>query len=269
MMQDVLAFAAQKTEEGKKVALVTVTETSGSSPASPGQMIAVLADGTTVGTVGGGASEYRIIQQAQEAIKSGQQIFRFSFDHAESGMICGGAMAGFGNVLGSQAGLCIFGGGHISQCLARIAVQSGFFVTVVEDRPEFASGFEHIQYVVCGPQEYKTADPASASDYAVICTRGHKTDGEALRYCLSGKFAYIGMIGSEKKVTTLLDNLRAEGVDQAELDRIYAPIGLDIADALPAEIAVAILAEILLVKNKGRLRHKKEIKSICKGLSRK
>ena len=259
-MLDVISFAAQKAAEGKKVALVTVTETGGSSPASAGQMIAVLADGSTAGTVGGGASEYQIIQKALEAIKNGERIFKFSFDHSEYGMICGGSMAGFGNVLGSQAGLCIFGGGHIAQYLARIAVQSGFCVTVVEDRPEFASSFEHIRYVACGPQEYATADPLSVSDYAVICTRGHKTDGEALRYCLSRKLAYLGMIGSEKKVTTILDNLRAEGVQQAELDRIYAPIGLDIADALPAEIAVAILAEILLVKNKGKLRHKKEFK---------
>jgi xanthine dehydrogenase accessory factor len=259
MMMDVLAFAAQKTAEGKKVALVTVTETSGSSPASPGQMMAVLADGSTAGTVGGGASEYRIIQQALEAINNKERVFRFSFDHAESGMICGGSMAGFGNVLGSQAGLCIFGGGHIAQNLARIAVQSGFFVTIVEDRPEFATNFEHIRYVVCKPQEYETLDPVSTSDYAVICTRGHKTDADALRYCLSRKLAYLGMIGSEKKVTALLNNLREEGVEQDALGRVYAPIGLDIANASPSEIAVAILAEILLVKNKGKLRHKREV----------
>jgi xanthine dehydrogenase accessory factor len=185
-------------------------------------------------------------------------VFRFSFDYAESGMICGGSMAGFGNILGSQAGLCIFGGGHIAQSLARIALQSGFYVTVVEDRPEFATYFEHIRYVVCKPQEYETLDPVSTSDYAVICTRGHKTDADALRYCLSKKLVYFGMIGSEKKVTALLNNMREEGVEQEALDRVYAPIGLDIADALPAEIAVAILAEILLVKNKGKLRHKRE-----------
>jgi xanthine dehydrogenase accessory factor len=258
MMLDVLTFAAQKTAEGKKVALVTVTETSGSSPASPGQMMAVLADGSTAGTVGGGASEYRIIQQSVEAIKNGERIFKFSFDHAESGMICGGSMAGFGNVLGSQAGLCIFGGGHIAQNLARIALQSSFFVTVVEDRSEFATYFEHIRYVVCRPQDYETLDPVSTSDYAVICTRGHKTDADALRYCLAKKLAYLGMIGSEKKVTALFNDLREEGVEQKALDSVYAPIGLDIADALPSEIAVAILAEILLVKNKGKLRHKKE-----------
>ena len=257
MIEDVLSFAAQKAAEGKMVALVTVTETSGSSPATTGQMMAVLADGSTAGTVGGGASEHRIIKQALEAMKSGNRVFRFSFDHAEDGMICGGGMAGFGNVLGSHANLCIFGGGHIAQSLAPIAVQTGFSVTVVEDRAEFAAGFENVRYVVCKPREYEAADPLAASQYAVICTRGHQTDGEALRYCLGRQLDYIGMIGSEKKVSALTESLRADGVPQAKLDRVYAPIGLDIADSLPAEIAVAILAEILLVKNRGKLRHRK------------
>jgi xanthine dehydrogenase accessory factor len=258
-MLDAITFAARNAAEGKNVALVTVTETSGSSPASVGQMIAVLADGSSAGTVGGGASEYHLIQKALEAIKNRQRVFKFSFDHSEYGMICGGGMAGFGNVLGGGPNLCVFGGGHIVQALARLALESGFSVTVVEDRPEFAMNFESARYVLCEPKEYKEKDPASGSDYAVICTRGHKTDGEALRYCLTKNFDYLGMIGSEKKVTELFNNLRAEGVEQAALDRVYAPIGLDIADALPAEIAVAILAEILLVKNKGNLRHKKHI----------
>ena len=257
MIQDVLTFIAQKTSEGKKAALITVTGTKGSSPASPGQMMAVLPDGSTAGTVGGGTSEYRLIKQALEAIKNGDTIFSFSFDHSEDGMTCGGSMTGFGNVLGSRANLCIFGGGHIAQSLAGIAVQTGFSVTVVEDRPEFSSGFEDVRYVSCRPEEYETVDPASASDYAVICTRGHETDGEALRYCLGRQLKYLGMIGSEKKVSALFDNLRQKGVTEPELGRIYAPIGLDIADASPSEIAIAIIAEILLVKNKGKLRHMK------------
>jgi len=190
-------------------------------------------------------------------MKNGERVFRFSFDHAEDGMICGGGMTGFGNVLGSQAGLCIFGGGHIAQNLARIAVQTGFSVTVVEERAALAAGFENARYIVCKPEDYETADPLAASVYAVICTMGHQSDGEALRYCLKRQLAYIGMIGSEEKVSALMENMRAEGVPQPELQRVYAPVGLDIADALPSEIAVAILAEILLVKNKGKLRHKK------------
>jgi len=241
------------------VALVCVTETSGSSPASPGQMMAVLADGSTSGTIGGGATEHSVIQRALEAMKNDDNVFSFSYDHAESGMICGGSMKGFGNILGSRVNLCIFGGGHIAQSLSRIAIHTGFSVTVVEDRPEFASQFENVRYVVCEPKELETIDPASGSDYAVICTRGHKTDAEALRYCLNKKLKYLGMIGSEKKVSAVLDNLRGEGVTQEKLNRVYAPIGLDIADVLPSEIALAILAEILLVKNKGKLRHKKKV----------
>ena len=262
MIQDILTFAAEKASEGQKVALVTVTETNGSSPASPGQIMAVSADGRAVGTVGGGPTEYRIIKQALEAIKNGDSIFKFSFDHAENGMICGGGMSGFVNILGSQANLCIFGGGHIAENLARISVRTGFSVTVVEDRPELASNFESTRYMVCEPAEYETTDPACTSDYVVICTRGHKTDEDALRYCLTRQFKYLGMIGSKKKVAALLNKMSVEGVSQADLDSIYTPIGLDIANAVPAEIAVAILAEILLVKNKGKLRHKREILTI-------
>ena len=257
MVHDVLTFAAKQISEGKKTALVTVTGTNGSSPATVGQMMAVVEDGTTLGTIGGGASEHRVVQQALETIKNGDTVFHFSLDHGEEGMSCGGSMAGFGNVLGSRAKLCIFGGGHISQSLAQIAAIAGFPVTVVEDRSEFASCFDSARYLICQPDEYAAIDPVSASDYAVICTRGHQTDADALRYCLSKKPEYIGMIGSKKKVSALLEKLTAEGITQAEIGSIYAPIGLDIADTIPAEIAVAIIAEIVLVKNKGKLQHKK------------
>ena len=266
MMNDVLAFASRSTAEGKKLALVTVTATSGSSPATPGQMIVVLADGSTVGTVGGGASEHHVITRAVEAIRNGETAFSLSIDHAKNGMVCGGGMEVFGNIIGNHTGLCIFGGGHIAQSLARIAVDTGFFVTVVEDRPEFANDFKSVKYTICGPEEYETIDPASFADYAVICTRGHSSDDEALRYCLTKNLKYVGMIGSKTKVTALLTKLRKEGKTQAELESVYAPIGLDIASAMPAEIAVAILAEILLIKNNGELRHKKLSKNCFNSL---
>lgn len=256
-MHDVLAFAAQCKNEGKKAALVTVTETEGSSPASAGQMIAVLADGTTVGTVGGGASEHLVINKAVEAVKNGEKTFSMVIDHTENDMICGGKMKVFGNIIGNNSELCIFGGGHIGQSLAGIAAQAGFYVSVIEDRPEFKKYFEPVNYKVYQPDEYEITDPAGNADFVVICTRGHKTDAEALRYCLTKEFKYIGMIGCKNKVTELFSELRAEGVKQTELDKIYAPVGLDIANAIPAEIAIAILAEILLIKNEGELRHKK------------
>ena len=256
-MEDTLSFAHSNAAEGKKVALATVTKTSGSSPATPGQMIAVLADGSTMGTIGGGASEHHVITLAVDAIKNGESVFSFSFDHTKNGMICGGNMEGFGNVIGNQARLCIFGGGHIAQSLSRLAVKTGFYVTIIEDRPEFEVDFESVKYTVYSPNEYSVTRPAAHEDYAVICTRGHSTDDEALRYCLTEDLKYIGMIGSKTKVTSLLTKLREEGVSKEALERLYAPIGLDIACGTPPEISVAILAEILLIKNNGTLTHKK------------
>jgi len=255
MIQDILEFAAKKIAEGEKVAFVTVTDVSGSSPASPGQVMAVLADESIVGTVGGGASEYRLIKQASKAINDGLKMFEFASNHDEEGMACGGSFQGFVNVLGNQMFLVIFGGGHIAQCLAKVAVLTGFSVSVVEDRAEFSSCFEGVRYLVCEPDEYESA--IGEFNYAVICTRGHHTDTEALRYCLTKPLKYIGMIGSSKKKASVLDALHKDGKSQEMLKRVYTPIGLDIASAVPAEIAVSILAEILLVKNGGTPAHKK------------
>jgi len=257
MINDVLTFASNKAGQGKKVALVTVIETSGSSPATPGQMIAILADGSSNGTIGGGASEHQIIAKAVKALENGEAAFIHKIDHAESGMVCGGSMTVFANMIGSNVGLCIFGGGHIAQSLAKIAIDTGFFVTIVEDRPEFEAGFKSVRYTVCKPGDYIKTDPIQFVDYAVICTRGHSTDKEALCYCLTKDLKYIGMIGSKTKVSTLFEELVNEGLQKEKLKDVYAPIGLDIADAAPSEIAVAILAEILLVKNNGKPEHKK------------
>ncbi|MFV0399140.1 MAG: XdhC family protein [Oscillospiraceae bacterium] len=256
MIQDVLAFAQQQVEQGRQVALVTVTETEGSSPASAGQMMAVLSDGSAVGTVGGGTTEFRVIQQAVEAMKNGGKTFPFAYDHAEAGMVCGGGMRGFGNVLGNENHLYIFGGGHVGQSLAPLAVNIGFHVTVIEDRPELESAFSRVQYKVCKPEDYEKEIAVTGSAYGVICTRGHQTDDEALRFCLGKPFRYTGMIGSRKKVGALFGKLREEGYSEDRIKTIFAPIGLDIASSIPAEIAVSILAEILLIKNNGTAKHK-------------
>lgn len=257
MTQNILAFAHEQVSQGRMVALVTVTETNGSSPASVGQMMAVLGDGSAKGTVGGGTTEYMVIQKATEAIRKGEKVFRFSFDHGESGMMCGGGMSGFGNVLGNENHLYIFGGGHIGQSLAPMAVATGFFVTVLEDRPELGEAFSNIQYAVCRKEDYEKKVLVNGNAYAVICTRGHKTDDDALRFCLSKPFRYIGMIGSSKKVSSIFTRLREAGYDEELLQKVYAPIGLDIASAIPAEIAVSIMAEILLIKNNGAPIHKR------------
>lgn len=254
--EEALAFAAKELAARRQVALLTVTETQGSSPASAGQVMAVAASGDAAGTVGGGAAEHKLIQQAVEAIRRGQRIFSFFIDHGAEGMVCGGAMSGVGNVLGVEARLLIFGGGHVAQSLAKIAGDIGFPVTVVEDRPEFRDAFPQAEYLVCTPEEYGEKIPVTSTTYAVISTRGHRSDDDALRHCLRHSPRYLGMIGSRNKVATLFAQLRKEGVPEERLGEIYTPIGLDVASEVPAEIAVSILAEILLVKNGGSPRHK-------------
>lgn len=257
MTANVLEFALMRTAEGKKVALVTVTSIVGSSPATPGQMMAVLADGTTSGTVGGGASEHKIMTGAIEAMKNGDNVFSLFIDHAETGMTCGGSMEVFGNILGNKPGLCIFGGGHISQCLAKIADQVGFSISVIEDRAEYSGHFNFANYILCKTDEYDNYTPNIQGDYAVICTRGHSTDMDALRYCMKKNFKYIGMIGSKKKVAEIFSSLLDEGIEHSAFDKVYAPVGLDIANTSPEEIAIAIFAEILLIKNNGNMQHKR------------
>lgn len=257
MIQDVLEFAAQKVKQGGNAVLVTVQKTFGSSPATTGQIMAVANDGETCGTVGGGASEHKLVERSIRAMRDGERTFDFSFDHAEDDMSCGGGMAGYGNVLGAREKLFIFGGGHVAQSLAPLCSSAGFAVAVIEDRPEFGPLFQAANYIVSTPGEFEQKLLTDENSYAVICTRGHRTDEAALRFCLSGSFRYIGMIGSRKKAGEIFDKLRGEGISQESLERVYAPVGLDIASSVPFEIAVAILAELLLVKNKGTLTHKK------------
>ncbi|MCL1991786.1 MAG: XdhC/CoxI family protein [Spirochaetes bacterium] len=251
MSDDVLFFLAEEVEKGKKCALLTVTAACGSTPGSVGQVMAVTLEGAS-GTVGGGAGELLLIKRARDAIEEGESFFNFAFSLSEAGMVCGGDIAGFATVWGARRQLVIFGGGHIAQALAPIAGIAGFSVTVVDERPEMEGFFAGCRFVCCKPEGYPQV-PIDKNAYAVICTHGHSRDQEALAFCLGKPLAYLGMIGSKKKIAMIYQNL---GLDSAAAARVYAPIGLDIASEAPGEIAAGIVAQMLLVKNKGSLRHK-------------
>lgn len=261
MISEVLSFAARQTQQGGQVALLTITGTTGSSPASPGQVMVVCEDGSTAGTIGGGASEHKLKQRALAALAAGEQVFEFELTHADIGMTCGGSLKGFGNLLGSGTGLAIFGGGHISQYLAKAAALTGFNVNIIEDRPEFEQMFElspTTHYKICQPEDYESLNILGSSKYAVVCTRGHSTDFAALRYCITKPLKYLGMIGSAAKTQKILGDIRGQGVPGEDIAKVFTPIGLDIASSRPAEIAISILAEILLVKNGGSPAHKSQ-----------
>jgi len=151
--------------------------------------------------------------------------------------------------------LLIVGGGHIGQALAAQAKLIGFDVTVLDDRPEFTHSdlFPESVATICGDIPRAVADfPIDKSTYVVIVTRGHKHDAEVLRACIGSPAAYIGMIGSKRKVTLIRDQLVGSGTVTAEqFSRVYAPIGLNIGAVTVPEIAASIAAQLIAVRRGG------------------
>ncbi|MBT9151983.1 MAG: putative xanthine dehydrogenase subunit A [Firmicutes bacterium] len=148
--------------------------------------------------------------------------------------------------------MLICGGGHIAQPLAVMAGMLDFKVVVIDDRPYFASRerFPNAREVICAPfVEALQSLTITAHTYAVIVTRGHRHDAVCLRVLLSTSAAYIGMIGSRRRVNEMKEMLAAEGVPREQLAALHAPIGLAIGAETPAEIATSILAEVVKVKN--------------------
>ena len=151
--------------------------------------------------------------------------------------------------------LLIVGGGHVGQALARQAVLIGFDITVIDDRPEFANPplFPEGVTTRCGDIAKTVADfPVCKDTYIVIVTRAHKHDAEALKACTHAPAAYIGMIGSKRKVGLIRNNIIESGVaTEEEFDRVFAPIGLDIGAVTVPEIATSIVAQLTAVRRKG------------------
>jgi xanthine dehydrogenase accessory factor len=152
--------------------------------------------------------------------------------------------------------LVIAGGGHVGQALALQAGLVGFAVTVLDDRPEFTAPALYPTGVVtrCGDVARGLAEvPLVADTYVAIVTRGHQHDRAALAACIRQPAAYIGMIGSRRKVALIREDLLASGAaSAAEFDRVYTPIGLDIGAQTVPEIAASIVAQLIAVRRKGR-----------------
>jgi xanthine dehydrogenase accessory factor len=144
--------------------------------------------------------------------------------------------------------LIIYGGGHVGRCLSRIAAATGFTVTVVDDREEYATPGRFPEAVRTISQEWNNTFSEiviKPSTSIVIVTHGHESDKEVLRRAIGTPARYIGMIGSGKKVTATYDGLRKEGLPVEAFKRVHAPIGLDIGAVTAEEIAVSIVAELI------------------------
>lgn len=250
--------------KNKTVALVTVTSARGSTPAEVGKEMLVDPSGSIGGTIGGGNLEFVCIRKAQECIGRNMSV-SVHFDlKKDLGMECGGEADIFIKVYSPAIQLVIIGAGHIGQALYKIAEILGYDVTVIDDREEVASRekYPNAKSILVGDigEECEKLRVSPTASYVVIATRGHKCDEAALYHMIQKDPKYIGMIGSRNKVAVLMKDLKNKGIPQQKLDTVYTPIGIALGGGQPAEIAVSIISEILLVKNDGRLAHMKTLK---------
>lgn len=247
--------------EGKTAALATVIRVTGFTPGKLLFKMLVYPNRETLGTVGGGAFEGRVISEALAVINTQDaKVFDFEFQGCNSAMtddqqICGGKMEVFIEPIMVKPTLYIIGAGHIGQALAKIGKTIGFKVIVVDDREEFANreklpDADEIRLLDFG----KVADEIKVdqSSCIVIVTRGHQHDKTVLKAFIGSKATYIGMIGSKRKVKEVFQSLLDDGIEKGLLDHVYAPIGLDIGAQTPSEIAVSIMAEIIAHKYEKR-----------------
>lgn len=315
---------------GERAVLCVVLSASGSAPRGAGAKMAVFADGKTAGTIGGGAVERIVIEQAGELLRTGRSLcrsFELTPDQVRGiGMVCGGAVTVYSHVLTdaelplvvalrgmsgraengwlvmrlrgtvraelgtfdeqnglrflpdveeaalrpllrryaacyeeggvtwyaepvSRAGrVYVFGGGHVGRALVPVLAGVGFRVTVFDARPDFAKkeNYPQAEQVILGDYlDIGAKLRLGPEDYAVIMTPGHQADREVLLQVLRTPACYIGCIGSRAKVARTNEFLRENGVTEAELARIHAPIGLPILAQTPEEIAVSVAAELI------------------------
>ncbi len=256
--REVLEALSAERAAGRACVLATVIGTTGSAPREPGAKMLIRADGTIAGTVGGGPLEGMAIVTAKELLASGAPPRKETFELKHQGptslkMRCGGTVEIFFDVHRPPAGVVIFGGGHVGRATAAVCVAAGIPTTVVDDREEFSDPARfpgarvlHVDLKRPAPFEGVTVNPGDA---IVIVTRCHDVDEGVLRAAIATKAAYVGMIGSKRKVTEIFRRLAEEGADPATDPRVHAPIGLALGGDAPGEIAVSIVAEVLKVRS--------------------
>ena len=240
---------------GAPVVVATVIRASESGPAV-GAKLLVREDGQTLGSLSGGALEEAVAEDSRVALTRLPRIQVESLQYSADGVRAerDGEIEVMIEVTESPVSLLIVGGGHIGQSLAAIGAEAGFSVAVLDDREAFANDerFPSADRVICGDiTEELERYPIDGSTYIVLVSRGHKQDEAGLRAVVSSGAAYVGMIGSKRRVSTVLTHMAREGIQRDALERVHTPVGLDIGAETPEEIAVSIVAEIIAVRRGG------------------
>lgn len=233
-------------------ALCTVVATSGSTPRRTGAKMVVCVNGRTFGTIGGGNLEKQVIQDALRVIGSAKPgLFRHNLLH-ELDMCCGGTVQVYIEPVMKKPRLYIFGAGHTGKATAALAAATGFETVVIDDREEYAKSAAadnvHVMHIAFADAlRMLTFDNYT---YIAVMTYSHPLDREIVAHCITQPHAYLGMIGSKRKVEMTKKMFMDAGVADAEvLDAVDMPMGIDIGAEGPEEIAVSIVARLLMKRN--------------------
>ena len=248
-------------ENWEKAAICTVVSTKGSTPLKAGAKMIVWEDGSIFGTIGGGNLENAVIPNAVKVIKE-NTIQLFSHDlQTQHSMCCGGKLEIFIEPIMQNKRLYIFGAGHIGKAIVKYATDLGFEIFVIDDRPEIFHDWETDGYdkMIVNFTEVLPKLPLNDSSFIVIATYEHSIDREILAYCIKQPVAYLGMIGSKRKIDITTKMMISSGLATKEqLEKVRMPIGLDIDAKDHYEIAISIVAELVKIKNSMEKKLKKQ-----------
>ena len=215
----------------------------------------ISSDGKTAGSIGGGGAEKKILECMREALRTDKPAvvdFDLSGDDEDLDAMCGGDISVFIEPMGAARRLIVIGAGHIGVALAGLARESGFAVTLVDDREEYLARSrlaESVEKVCASPRDHGTLG-IDRSSFVVVCTRGHSLDKDWLARLVRLEPRYLGMLGSKRKADSIFEALVEEGVAREALDGVRTPVGLDVGAITPMEIAVSIVAELISVWRK-------------------
>lgn len=243
--------------KGESGALCTIIESHGSVPRHTGSKMLVTETGQLFGSVGGGEIESRVITEAKQSIIDGKtRLLSYNMVDPARGDpgICGGQAEIFVEPILAQPLILVIGGGHVGKTVTHLAKWLGFRVVVSDDRIEFCNPVavpEADDYVCCPMAEIPQRVKINSQSYLVLTTRGVAIDTPGLPALMETSAAYIGIIGSKRRWLATRKNLIEMGIQEEKLDKVVSPIGLELKAETPEEIAVSILAEILMLRSGG------------------
>lgn len=256
-MESIYQAVAELESRNEPGALCTVVSSQGSTPRRAGSKMLVYAGGTFTGTVGGGEMESRVIAEAAEAIREGRpRMLHYQMIDPKRGDpgVCGGQVDIYIEPVLPKPTVVVVGNGHVGRAVVHLAKWLGFRVAVNDDRPgyctpESAPGAD--LYIPTTPAELPQHLEITPWTYLVLTTRGMKQDVAGLPALLETRAAYIGVIGSARRWLATRKQLIEAGIPEIRLDLVHSPMGLELNAETPEEIALSIMAEILMLRDGG------------------